>query len=131
DILIDRLRTLVGSGGMVTDAEVRQQFEKQNTKVKFDYAVLKKDDILKSIHPADAELKAYYDRNKNTYVNSIPEKRQLKYVVFDTSKLVAQTQVTQQDLQSYYDQRRDEYRVPEQVNVRQIVINKPLAGPDA
>ncbi len=130
DILINKLRTLVGSSAAVTDAEVRQQFEKQNTKVKFDYAILKKDDVLKTIHPADAELKAYYDRNKNTYVNSIPEKRQLKYVVFDTSKLLAQTQVAQQDFQNYYDQHRDEYRVPEQVNVRQIVINKPLAGPD-
>ena len=129
-ILINKLRTLVGSSAAVTDAEVRQQFEKQNTKVKFDYAVLKKDDVLKTIHPADAELKAYYDRNKNTYVNSIPEKRQLKYVVFDTSKLLAQTQVTQQDFQNYYDQHRDEYRVPEQVNVRHILIKSPLPGPD-
>src|SRR6266568_1873327 len=130
DILINKLRTLVGSSAAVTDAEVRQQFEKQNTKVKFDYAILKKDDVLKTIHPADAELKAYYDRNKNTYVNSIPEKRQLKYVVFDTSKLLAQTQVTQQDFQAYYDQHRDEYRVPEQVNVQHILIKSPLPGPD-
>src|SRR5437667_8598270 len=130
DILINKLRTLVGSSAAVTDAEVRQQFEKQNTKVKFDYAILKKDDVLKTIHPADAELKAYYDRNKNTYVNSIPEKRKIKYVVFDTSKLLAQTQVTQQDLQNYYDQHRDEYRIPEQVNVRHILVKSPLPGPD-
>jgi peptidyl-prolyl cis-trans isomerase D len=130
EILINKLRGLVSASASVTDAEVRKQFEKQNTKVKFDYAVIKKDDILKSIHPAEAELKAFYDRNKNTYVNSIPEKRQLKYVVFDTPKLLAQTQVTQQDLQSYYDQHREEYRVPEQVNVRHILIKSPLAGSD-
>jgi len=130
EILINKLRGLVSASASVTDAEVRKQFEKQNAKVKFDYAVLKKDDILKSIHPAEAELKAFYDRNKTTYVNSIPEKRQLKYVVFDTPKLLAQTQVTQQDLQSYYDQHREEYRVAEQVNVRQIVVKKPLPGTD-
>src|SRR6266568_115077 len=130
EILINKLRGLVSASASVTDAEVRKQFEKQNAKVKFDYAVFKKDDILKSIHPAEAELKAFYDRNKNTYVNSIPEKRQLKYVVFDTPKLLAQTQVTQQDLASYYDQHREEYRVPEQVNVRHILIKSPLAGPD-
>src|SRR5439155_20441105 len=62
--------------------------------------------------------------------NSIPEKRQLKYIVVDNAKLLAQTQVTQQDLQGYYDQHRDEYRVPEQVNVRHILIKTPLAGPD-
>ena len=46
DILMNKLRDLVASSATVTDAEVRKQFEKQNTKVKFDYAVIKKDDIL-------------------------------------------------------------------------------------
>ena len=130
EILVKKISSLVTAGASVTDAEVKQQFEKQNTKVKFDYAVFKKDDILKAIHPADAELKAYYDRNKKTYVNSIPEKRQLKYVVIDNGRLAAQTQVSEAELENYYDQHRDEYRVPEQVNVRQIVIKKPLPGPD-
>jgi peptidyl-prolyl cis-trans isomerase D len=130
DILLNKLRDLVTSSATVTDAEVRKQFEKQNTKVKFDYAVIKKDDVLKSIHPADAELKAFYDRNKNSYVNSIPEKRQVKYVVVDNARLLSQTQVTQQELQSYYEQHRDEFRVPEQVNVRHILIKTPLPGAD-
>ncbi|HEV2699971.1 MAG TPA: peptidyl-prolyl cis-trans isomerase, partial [Terriglobales bacterium] len=130
DILMRKLSGLIAAGAGVTDAEVRKQFEKQNTKVKFNYAVIKKDDVLKSIHPADAELKAYYERNKQTYVNSVPEKRQLKYVVFDNAKLLAQTQVTQDELQGYYDQHRDDYRVPEQVDVRQILIKKPLPGDD-
>jgi peptidyl-prolyl cis-trans isomerase D len=130
DILLNKLRDLVSSSATVTDAEVRKQFDKQNTKVKFNYAVIKKDDILKSIHPADAELKAFYERNKNSYVNSIPERRQLKYVVVDNARLLSQTQVTQSELQSYYEQHRDEYRVPEQVNVRHILIKTPLAGSD-
>ncbi len=130
EILINKIRDLISSSASVTDAEVRDQFNKQSTKVKFDYAVLKKDDILKGLHPADAELKAYFNLNQKNYLNSVPEKRQLKYVVFDTSKLVAQTQVTQQDLQTYYDAHREEYRVPEQVNVRHILIKSPLPGPD-
>ncbi len=44
--------------------------------------------------------------------------------------MLAQTQVTQQDLEAYYDQHRDEYRVPEQVNVRHILIKTPLPGSD-
>ncbi|HZR56252.1 MAG TPA: peptidyl-prolyl cis-trans isomerase [Terriglobales bacterium] len=125
-VLFNKLRNLIAGSASVTDAEVRQEFEKQNTKVKFEYAVLKKDDILKEIHPSDAELKAFYDRNKATYNNSIPEKRQIKYFVLDTNKLQAQTPVTQEELQSYYDQHRDEFRVPEQVNVRHILIKTNL-----
>jgi peptidyl-prolyl cis-trans isomerase D len=129
-ILIRKLQAAVSGGVTVTDAEVRKEFEKRNTKVKFDYAVIKKDDILKTLHPTEPELQAFYERNKQTYVNSIPEKRQLKYVVLDNGRILAQTNVTQQQLEDYYNQHRDEFRIPEQVTVRQIVINKPLPGSD-
>jgi peptidyl-prolyl cis-trans isomerase D len=130
EILIEKLRNLIAGSALVTDAEVRQRFEKDNTKIKFDYAVLHKDDILKTIHPTDAELKAYYDQHKAAYANSIPEKRKISYALIDTAKLESEAKVTQQDLQSYYDQHRDEYRVPEQVNVRHILIKTPLPGAD-
>jgi peptidyl-prolyl cis-trans isomerase D len=130
EILISKLRRLVTYSSIVSNVEVRKQFEKENTKVKFDYAVIKKDDILKTIHPTDIELKAFYEQNKRAYLNSIPEKRQLKYVVIDNAKLLAQTQVTPQELQDYYDQHREEYRVPEQVDVSHILIKTPLAGAD-
>src|SRR5579864_820186 len=97
DILIEKLRSLVAGSAMVTDAEIQQKFEKDNTKVKFDYAVLRKDDILKGLHPADAELRAFYDRNKATYNNSIPEKRKIKYVLIENAKLQAEAQVSAQD----------------------------------
>lgn len=127
-ILFDKLRDLVAGSAAVTDAEIRDQFQKQNTKVKFDYAVLKKDDILKTIHPSDAELKAYYARNQANYANSIPEKRKINYVVIETSKL--QPQISPDDLKAYYSEHSDEYRVPDQVNVRHILIKTPLPGPD-
>lgn len=130
EILFDKLRTLVAGSAAVTTAEVRQQFEKQNSKVKFEYAVLHKDDLMKEIHPSESELKAFYDRNKGTYTNSIPEKRQVKYVVIDTGRIATQTQLSQEDLQAYYDQHRDQYRMPEQVNVRHILIKSPLPGAD-
>jgi peptidyl-prolyl cis-trans isomerase D len=130
EILIEKLRNLIAGSALVSDAELREKFEQENTKIKFDYAVLHKDDILKTIHPTDAELKAYYDQHKASYTNSIPEKRKLSYVLIDTAKLANDLKVTPQELQSYYDQHRDEYRVPEQVNVRHILIKTPLPGTD-
>jgi peptidyl-prolyl cis-trans isomerase D len=40
DIVITKLQSLITSGASVSDAAIRQEFVKQNTKVKFDYAVL-------------------------------------------------------------------------------------------
>ncbi len=128
-ILIRKLRALVSSSAFVSDADVRAEFNKRNTKVKFEYAVITQADILKELHPTDEELKAFYERNKAQYVNSIPEKRQIKYVVIDNAKMAAATTVSDQDLQSYYDQHREEFRVPEQVKVSHILIKTPLPAP--
>ena len=130
DILVRKLRNLVAASASVDDPAVRQEFEKRNTKIKFQYAVISEADIRKGIHPTDAELKAFYERNKATYNNSIPEKRKVTYAIIDTSRIASNTQVTQSDLQSYYNQHQDEYRVPEQVNVRHILIKSPAPGAD-
>ena len=130
DILLTKLQALVSGTTGVSDQEIQDQFVKQNTKVKFDYAVLKQDDIKKGLHPADQELKAYYDSHKASYANSIPEKRKIKYAVLDTAKVEGSVQVTPEDLRAYYDQHREEYRVPEQVKVSHILIKTPLTGPD-
>ncbi len=128
-ILIRKLRALVSSSAFVGQSEVREEFDRRNTKVKFEYAVITKEDILKGLHPTEEELKAYYERNKATYNNSIPEKRQIKYVVIDSAKIAAATTVSETDLQAYYDQHRDEYRAPEQVKVSHILIKTPLPTP--
>jgi len=129
-LLFSKLRQLVSGGASVSDSEIQKEFEKKNTKVKFDYAVLQKDAVAKDIHPADVELAAYYDRNKATYNNSIPEKRKISYVMLNTAQLAGQTQVSDQELKAYYDRHRDEFRTPDQVNVRQILIKTPLPGTD-
>ena len=130
-ILVRKLRALVSTSAFVGDIEVRDEFERRDTKVKFEYAVITQADILKGLHPTDEELKAFYERSKATYNNSIPEKRQIKYVVVESAKIAAATTVTDQDLQAYYDQHRDEYRVPEQVKVSHILIKTPLPAPGA
>jgi len=130
EILLSKLQALITGSASVSDAAIRQEFDKQNTKVKFDYAVLKEDDIKKGLHPTTEELKAYYDAHQKSYANSIPEKRKIKYAMIDQSKVASGVQVTQDDLQAYYNQHRDQYRVAEQAKVSHILIKTPLPGAD-
>jgi len=130
EIVISKLQTLITGGAAVSDAAIRREFVKENTKVKFDYAVLKEDDIKKGLHPTVEELKAFYGSHQKSYANSIPEKRKIKYVVLDTAKVQAGVQATSNDLQAYYNQHRDQYRVAEQAKVSHILIKTPLPGPD-
>src|SRR5215467_2372957 len=117
DLLLTKLQALISGTASVSENEIHDQFVKQNTKVKFDYAVLKQDDIKKGLHPTDAELKSYYETHKGAYASSIPEKRKVKYAVVDTNKIEASIKVTPEDIGSYYRDHRDQYRVPEQAKV--------------
>jgi peptidyl-prolyl cis-trans isomerase D len=130
EILISKLQALITGGASVSDAAIRKEFDKQNTKVKFEYAVLKQDNIKKGLHPTTEELKAFYDSHQKNYTNSIPEKRKIKYAAIDTGKIQDKVQVSQDDLQAYYNQHRDQYRVAEQVKVSHILIKTPLPGSD-
>ncbi|MGB7131124.1 MAG: peptidylprolyl isomerase [Candidatus Sulfotelmatobacter sp.] len=130
EITIGKLQALITGSATVSNKEIRQEFEKQNKKVKFEYAVLAQEEIKKGLHPTTEELKAFYDSHQRNYANSTPEKRKVKYAAIDTSKIENGVQITQQELQAYYDQHRDQYRVAEQVKVSHILIKTPLPGPD-
>ncbi len=130
DILITKLQAFISGSASVSESEIHAEFLKENSKVKFDYAILKQDDLRKGLHPTDAELQAFYESHKRSYANSVPEKRKVKYAIIETSKAEAGVQVTADDLRTYYDQHRDQYRVPEQVKVSHIWIKMPLPGAD-
>ena len=130
DILLTKLQAFISGSASVSDSEIHDQFIKQNSKVKFEYAILKQDDLRKGLHPTDQELKAFYESHKTSYANSVPEKRKVKYAVVEASKAEAGVEITPDDLRGYYDQHRDQYRMPEQAKVSHILIKTPLAGPD-
>ncbi len=124
-----KLLAAIGSAVTVSDKDIRQELQRQDTKVKFEYAVLSLEDIKKQIKPTGAELKAFYEQNKQQYVNSIPEKIKTKYILIDTNKLEQEVSITPEELNQYYRQHQDEFRIPETVTVRHILIKTPT--PDA
>ncbi|HXB20354.1 MAG TPA: peptidylprolyl isomerase [Candidatus Solibacter sp.] len=129
-LLKQKMFITIVAGINVTPAELEKAYKEENTKIKFDYAVITPDDIQKQIKPSDAELKAFYTANKARYENSIPEKRQVRYFVIDQKQAESKAAVTSSDLQQYYNSHETQYQVPETVKVRHILIKTPLPGPD-
>ena len=61
----------------------------------------------------------------------MPETRKIQYVAFDASNLPGgKPQVSDADVQAYYNAHKDQYTVKEQVKTRHILIAVP-AGADA
>jgi len=110
---------------------VREAYKVDGTKVKFDYAVISSDDLRKTINPSDAELQDFFKKNAARYATAVPETRKIEYVSFDTSNLPGgKPQISDADVQAYYNAHQDQYQVKEQVKVRHIMIAVP-AGADA
>jgi peptidyl-prolyl cis-trans isomerase D len=131
DMELNRLQALITGGVSVSDAAVRAAYLKDGTKVKFDYAVVSSDDLRKTINPSDAELQSFFKTNQVRYANAIPETRKIEYVAFDASNLPGgKPQVSDAEVQTYYNAHQDQYQVKEQVKVRHILIAVP-AGADA
>src|ERR1044071_6618604 len=130
DVMQRKLVNVIGANAAVPDSEVEQAYKDENTKVKFQYAVLKLDDILKTIKPTDTELKAFYDANLARYTNSIPEKRQIKYFLITEKSIADKVTVDPAEIQRAYSANQEAYRVPARVKVRHILIETPKPGPD-
>ena len=128
-ILQRKLTALVTSNISVTPADIEREYQRQNLKVKLQYAVVSLADLSKQITVTEPEIKAYYQSHKSQYENSVPEKRKAKYAVIDVGKLAAGEQISPSELLSYYNQHKSEFQQQEEIKASHILI-KTEAGPD-
>src|SRR5205814_3408478 len=128
-ILERKLTTLVTSNISVTPADIEREYQRQNLKVKLQYAVVNLADLSKQVTVTEQEIKAYYQAHKPQYENSLPEKRKAKYAVIDVGKLAAGEQISPSELLSYYNQHKSEFQQQEEIKASHILI-KTEAGPD-
>jgi peptidyl-prolyl cis-trans isomerase D len=131
DVIVRRLQAMVTAGVTVGDQEVRDDYRKNNLKIKFDYAVISADDLKKTIDPPDAELQSFFTKNAARYANAVPEERKISYFAFTPNDLPGGVpQASQQDIQAYFNAHKADYQTPEQARARHILISVP-AGADA
>jgi peptidyl-prolyl cis-trans isomerase D len=128
---VGRLQALITGGVAVSDNAVRDSYRVSGTKVKFDYAVLTADSIRAALNPSDADLQAFFKTSASRYANAVPEQRKLNYFTFGADQLPGgKPQVTDADVQAYYQAHIAQYQVKDQAKVRHILIAVP-AGADA
>ncbi len=131
DLELQRLEALVTGGVSVSDAAAREAYLKQGEKVKFEYATISAADVKKNINPSDAELETYFKSNSAKYATAVPEQRKIDFFTVDASNLPGGVpKVTDAEIAAYYAAHATDYKVPEEVKTRHILIAVPK-GADA
>lgn len=116
----EKFRKLITDGISVGLPEIQDEFRYQNDKVKLDYVLIKPDDLLGKVNADDAEIKAYYDKNKANF--QIPEKRSARYALLDLAQLRQTVPVTDDELKALYQQNIQQYEVPNRVHAEHILF---------
>ncbi|MGB6944382.1 MAG: peptidyl-prolyl cis-trans isomerase [Bryobacteraceae bacterium] len=117
----DSIDNIVAEGTIVTPAEAEAEYRQANEKIKIDYIGFSPSKLMADIKPTPEELSAYFDKNKGFY--TVPETRHLQLIVADQAKVADTIQVTDAQVQAYYDAHKDEYRTQERVRARHILLS--------
>jgi peptidyl-prolyl cis-trans isomerase D len=103
---------------LVTDAEVENEYRRQNTKAKLKYIQFQHFAYNSAVEVDDAEAQAYFEEHKERYEKGA--EISLRFI-----KLDPQSFITGEDLQAYYNEHRGEFKTPEAVKARHILKKFP------
>jgi peptidyl-prolyl cis-trans isomerase D len=122
----DEIQNIVLEGAIITPAEAEAEYRRRNVKIKMDYIGFSPAKVMADMKPTAEEINAYFTRNKGFF--NVPETRNLQLIVADQAKVADTIQLSDAQVQEYYNAHKDEYRTPERVHARHILLsiaNKP------
>jgi peptidyl-prolyl cis-trans isomerase D len=122
----DEINNIVAEGVIVTPAEAQAEYSRRNEKIKVDYISFAPATITAGIKPTTEQINAYFAKNKGFF--NIPETRNLQLIVADQAKVAETIQISDAQIEAYYNAHKDDYRTPERVHARHILLsiaNKP------
>jgi peptidyl-prolyl cis-trans isomerase D len=119
-LLQQKFQQLVTDGIAASDDEVREEFRRENEKIKLDYVLIKPEDLQSKVEVPDADLAAYFDKNKAQYV--VPERRTVDYAILTLAQLRQRAEVTEDDEKVYYQGHIDQYKLEDRAHVAHILF---------
>jgi peptidyl-prolyl cis-trans isomerase D len=128
ELLQQKFQRLVTDGISLTQGEVLDEYRRGNEKIKIDYVLIKPDDLQAKIEASDADLSAYFEKNKTRYI--VPERRTVDYAVLDYAQLRQRAPITEDEEKVYYQRNIDAYKLEDRAHVAHILF-KTVGKTDA
>jgi peptidyl-prolyl cis-trans isomerase D len=119
-LLITKVRNMVFANVLVPDSEVEARYKEEKERATIQYIAFPAAKFRDEVKPTDQELHAMFEAHHAEYMQ--PEKRSFQAVILDQTKLEQSLVISDADLRAAYAASMDNFRMPERVKARHILI---------
>jgi peptidyl-prolyl cis-trans isomerase D len=119
-LAVVQLENLIFESIVVTPKEVEQEVLRRSQRAKIEYIAFEADKFKSQVKVSPEEVKDYYSRNQASFTSAA--KRSFALAVADEERIAQTLQVSDADLRNAYAARLGDFRTPERVKARHILV---------
>jgi peptidyl-prolyl cis-trans isomerase D len=121
DLLVKKLRDVVLESIVVSPKEVTDAFNRKYQKAKIEYIAFPPAKFMDQVKATDQELQQAFNSNRGNY--TMPQKNTFQVLLLEQDKVEAGIVVSEQQMRAAYAASMDNFRMPERIHVRHILIS--------
>ena len=119
-LMLERLQAAVTDWITVTDEDLRREHVRRSETISVSAISFRADDFREGIEATDADVAALFAQNAVDY--TVPEKRQLRFVLINVAALKESFTPSDDDVQGYYGYNTDRYTEPVTLRASHILL---------
>jgi peptidyl-prolyl cis-trans isomerase D len=119
-VLLTKIQNLIANAAVASPKDVEDELKRRFERSKIEYIAFPPVKFNEQAKASPEEIRAFYESHKLQY--STPEKRSFQVVVIDQDKVEKSIDVSDAQLRAAYSTNMDNFRTPERVHVRHILV---------
>ena len=119
-VIMTKLQSAVLGSVVVTPKEIEEEFRKKYERARVQYVAFPPAKFRDQAKPTEEEQRKFYESQKASFAQ--PEKLGYQVAVLDQEKVAATISVTDEQLRAAYSSALDNFRMPERVHARHILL---------
>ncbi|MGK2944951.1 MAG: peptidylprolyl isomerase, partial [Desulfuromonadales bacterium] len=120
ELIVNKVREHLQSGITVTEAEIEEEFRKNNEKVNLNFVSLTPASFEKKVKVSDEALQAYFSEQQEVF--RAPEMVALRYLQFEPQRYLDSVTFEEGDLEKFYRRNLDQFEILERIKASHILI---------
>lgn len=119
-MLMDKLQAYVGLTGRLGEEQARDYYEYGRSTAVIAYLKYPWEKYKDQVNATEEKIAEQYAARKDAF--AVPARAKIDYLALTPGALADTASVTDQEARAYYDQRKDSFKIEEQVRARHILV---------